>query len=63
MKLLANRVDIMGQLKTKFLHLWDENIAKDPTRTDLESIKEIREEKIFFGCIMHCGNSIFGLLC
>jgi hypothetical protein len=40
MKLLTNRVEIMGQLEMEFLHVRDENIAKDLTRTDLASIKK-----------------------
>jgi hypothetical protein len=45
MKLLANRVEIMGQFRTKFLHTWDENIAKDTTRIDLASVEQIGEER------------------
>jgi hypothetical protein len=51
MKLLANRVEVVGQPQTKLLHVWDENIAKDPTRTALASVEQIQEETIFFGCI------------
>jgi hypothetical protein len=61
MKLLANRVEIMTQLEMKFLHVWDENLAKDPT-TDLASIEEIREEMDFFGRILHCYHCKFSLL-
>jgi hypothetical protein len=43
----------MCQLEAKFLHVWDAKIAKDPTRTDLASVEEIREEMIFFDRIMH----------
>jgi hypothetical protein len=61
MKLLANRVEIMTQLERKFLHVRDENLAKDPT-TDLASIEEIREEMDFFGRILHCYDCEFSLL-
>jgi hypothetical protein len=60
-KLLANRVEIMSQLEVKFLHVLDENLAKDPT-TDLASIEEIREEMVFFGRILNCYDCVFSLL-
>jgi hypothetical protein len=52
MKLRANRVEIVGQLQTKFLHVRDENTAMDPTRTDLAFIEEIREGKNLLW--LHC---------
>ncbi len=61
MKLLANRVEIMSQLEMHFLHVQNENLAKDPT-TDLALIEEIREEMVFFGRILHCYNCVFSLL-
>ena len=61
MKLLENRVEIMSQLEVKFLHVWDENLAKDPT-TGLASIEEIREEMVFFGRILNCYDCVFSLL-
>jgi hypothetical protein len=54
---------LMGQLEVKLLHVvWDENFAKDPRRTYLAFAKEIREEMIFFGHIVHCSDSNLGLL-
>jgi hypothetical protein len=61
MKLLENRVEIMSQLEVKFLHVRDENLAKDPT-TGLASIEEIREEMVFFGRISNCYDCVFSLL-
>lgn len=34
----------MGQLEERFLYVGVDNIAKDQTRTDLASVKEIQEE-------------------
>jgi hypothetical protein len=62
MKLLANRVEIMSQLEMKFLHVWDENLVKNPTTAGLASIEEIREEMDFFGRILHCYDCTFSLL-
>jgi hypothetical protein len=61
MKLLENRVEIMSQLEVKFLHVREENLAKDPT-TDLASIEEIREEMVFFRRILNCYDCVFSLL-
>jgi hypothetical protein len=59
-KLLAKRVKIMSWLETKFLHVQDADLAKDP-KTDVASIQEIREEMVFFGHILHCHDCVFSL--
>jgi hypothetical protein len=61
MKLLANRIRIMEQLKSKLLTIHAANVVKDPT-TDLASEEEIKEEMAFFAKILHCYDSAFGLL-
>jgi hypothetical protein len=60
-KLLANRVEIMDQLETKFLRVREENLKKDP-KTNLASPQEIKEEMMFFRSILHCYDCAFGLL-
>jgi hypothetical protein len=60
-KLLTNRIEIMGQLESKFLRVRLQNLAKDPT-TDLASIEEIKEEMRFFQSILGCYDCVFGLL-
>jgi hypothetical protein len=68
MKLLANRAKVMSQLRMEFLHVVrDENLAKDPTPTDLASIQEIRVREeissmVLFGCILHSYVCVFSLL-
>jgi hypothetical protein len=51
-KLLANRVTILSQLETNFVHVREQTLQKDP-RANLASVEEIKQEVAF----------VFGLLC
>jgi hypothetical protein len=61
-KLLLNRVTILSQLETNFLHVREQTLQKDPI-ANLASVEEIKQEMTFFGRILLCYDCIFGLLC
>jgi hypothetical protein len=60
-KLLANRVIILSQLEAKFLWVREQTLERDTT-TNLALIEEIKEERAFFGQILHCYDCVFVLL-